>query len=305
MGNVNLREIEFLVELLNKYPIESLRKIAESEGIDYYRLKRIYDKYYGKYIQVNAMYNISRIGLKSFVAFLSVPRSELREVAWRMFQNPYVVYLNAMFGFKNGISAILHIPRDQVDRVDDLLGRYSDDYEYYSVLSYPPSKDKKETGEWNLSHDYAVLMDILKWDARTPMKEISRQLGKSRPTIKYMMNRLREEGILTGFTANVDTPAYDRGVLGITDEIKGNLLERFKDHEIMIGTLKPKGYIIEWFFSSKEDLGTKLFEFSSYVEKVGIEYFDILEDLERSRKYYRFSKMVKKDGSRYRSILEF
>ncbi len=305
MGNVNLREIEFLVELLNKYPIESLRKIAESEGIDYYRLKRIYDKYYGRYIQVNAMYNISRIGLKSFVAFLSVPRGELREVAWRMFQNPYVVYLNAMFGFKNGISAILHIPRDQVDRVDDLLGRYSDDYEYYPVLSYPPSKDRKETGEWNLSHDYAVLMDILKWDARTPMKEISRQLGKSRPTIKYMIKRLREEGILTGFTANVDTPAYDRGVLGIADEIKGDLLERFKDHEIMIGTLKPKGYIIEWFFSSKEDLGTKLFEFSSYVEKVGIEYFDILEDLERSRKYYRFSKMVKKDGSGYRSILEF
>ncbi len=305
MSNINLQEVEFLVGLLNKYPTESLRKIAENEEIDYYRLKRIYDKYYGKYIQVNAMYNISRIGLKSFVVFLSVPRSDLRKVAQEMFRNPYVAYLNAMFGFKNGISAILHIPKEQVALIDELLAKYSNDYEYYSVCAYPPPKEKKKSGEWNLSYEYSVLMDILKWDARTPMKEISRILGKTRPTIKYMINRLKEEKILTRFDANIDTPAYDRGVIGIANEIREDLLERFKDHEIMVGTLKPKGYILEWFFSSKEDLGTKLFEFSSYVEKVGIEYFDILEDLEKSRKYYRFSKMVKKDGSGYRSILEF
>ncbi len=304
MGNVNMEELEFLVELLNKYPRESLRKIAEKEGVDYYRLKRIYDKYYEKYTQVSAIYNISRIGLKSFVAFLSVPRSDLRTVAWQMFQNPFIVYLNAMFGFKNGISAILHIPKDQTKLIGELLAKYSDDYEYYLVRSYPPSKED-DAKNWNLSYDYAVLMDILKWDARTPMKKISKILGKTRPTIRYMINRLKEEKILVRFEANIDTPAYDRGVLGIANEIRDEMLEKFREREIMIGSLKPKGYIIEWFFSSKEDLGTKLFEFSNYVEKVGIEYFDILEDLEKKRKYYRFSKMVKKDGSGYRSILEF
>ncbi len=305
MGSVNMEELEFLVELLNKYPTESLKKIAENEGVDYYRLKRIYDKYYGKCTQVSAIYNISRIGLKSFVAFLSVPRSDLRAVAWRMFQNPFIVYSNAMFGFKNGISAILHIPKDQTKLVGELLAKYSDDYEYYLVRSYPPPKNRDNTGSWNLSYDYAILMDILKWDARTPMKKISEILGKTRPTIRYMINRLKEEKILVRFEANIDTPAYDRGVLGIANEVRDEILEKFGEREIMIGSLKPKGYVIEWFFSSKEDLGTKLFEFSNYVEKVGIEYFDILEDLEKNRKCYRFSKMVKKDGSGYNSILDF
>ncbi|WP_367883189.1 hypothetical protein [Thermococcus peptonophilus] len=72
-GDIRFEEIEFLVELLSKYPpLESLRSIAKKEGLDYYKLKRIYDKYYRKYLTVSAMYNIRLIGLKSFVAFLAV-----------------------------------------------------------------------------------------------------------------------------------------------------------------------------------------------------------------------------------------
>ena len=112
MGEVNVEEIEFLVEILERHPLESLRKIATEEGIDYYRLKRIYDKYYGKYMTVNAIYNLRRIGLKSFVAFLSVPAERLLEVGRRITQNPFVAYTNPAFGFKNGLSLVLHIPKE-------------------------------------------------------------------------------------------------------------------------------------------------------------------------------------------------
>ncbi|ACJ17108.1 conserved hypothetical protein [Thermococcus onnurineus NA1] len=305
MSELNMEEIEFLVELLNKYPTESLRKIAELEGIDYYRLKRLYDKYYGEYVQVNAMYRIEKVGLRSYIAFLSVPRSELRSVAARIQQNPFMIDQTAMFGFKNGISSILHIPKEQVKYIDEMLSKYSEDYEYYEVTRYPPKKKRREFGEWKYSYDYAVLMDILKWDARTPMKEISRMLGKTRPTIRYMINKLREDGILRGFIATIDMDAHDRGVLGITSRLDEAVLEYFKDYEIMVGVLDGNKYILEWFFNSKEDLGTKLFEFSTYVEKVAIEYFDLLVDFNKNRKFQRFSQMIKKDGSGYRSILEF
>ncbi|NJE85412.1 Lrp/AsnC family transcriptional regulator [Thermococcus sp. CX2] len=304
MVELNIEEVEFLVELLNKYPTESLRKIAELEGIDYYKLKRLYDRYYGEHVQVNAMYDIAKLGLRSYVAFLSVPQNDLRFVAHRMYQNPFIVHQCAIFGFKNGINAVLHIPKEQIKYIDEMLTKYSEDYEYYEVRAYPPAK-KREFGEWRYSYDYAVLMDILKWDARTPMKEISKMLGKTRPTIRYMINKLKEDGILTGFFANIEVDTYDRGVLGITSTLDEAVLERFRDYEIMVGVLDNNKYIFEWFFSSKEDLGTKLFEFSNYVEKVAIEYFDLLADIEKNRKYARFSKMVKKDGSGYRSILEF
>lgn len=299
-----MSELEFLVEILNKHPTESLKRISESEGVSYYRLKRLYDKYYGQYVQVNAMYRIEKIGLKSYIAFLSVPRSELRSVAAQIHKNPFMVDQIAMFGFKNGINSILHIPKEQVKYIDEMLSRYSEDYEYYEITRYPPTK-KKEFGEWMYSYDYAVLMDILKWDARTPLKEISQMLGKTRPTIRYMINKLKEDGVLRGFIATIDMDAHDRGVLGITSRLDEAVLERFKDYEIVVGVLDGNKYLLEWFFNSKEDLGTRLFEFSSYVEKVAIEYSDLLMDFNKTPRFRRFSQMIKEDGSGYRSIVEF
>ncbi|NJE02518.1 Lrp/AsnC family transcriptional regulator, partial [Thermococcus sp. JdF3] len=119
-----MEELEFLVEILNRHPTDSLKKISESEGIDYYRLKRLYDKYYGKYLNVSALYNLRLIGLKSFVAFLSVPPDELMEVANRMATNPFIGYINPAFGFKNGLSLIIYVPADQTDKIDDFISRY-------------------------------------------------------------------------------------------------------------------------------------------------------------------------------------
>ena len=306
MGEVKQDEIEFLVELLSEYPLESLRKIASAEGIDYYKLKRIYDRYYGKYLVVSAAYNIRPLGLKSFVGFLSVPAERLMEVAIRMTKNPFIGYVNPAFGFKNGLSIIFYVPKDQVKDIDEMLAKYSDDFEYYEVWAYPPPKKPKEWGDWELSYDYAVLMDILKWDARTPIKRIAEQLGKTRPTIRYMINRLREKNILIGFHPLVDMNIHERGVIGISSEIKEDVLERFKEYEISVGYLPNRGYILEWFFSSKEDMGGKILEFSAYVEKLLIEYFEpSFKELNDSNKKTAFQRMVKEDGSGYRSILEF
>lgn len=72
MGEVKFEEIEFLVELLSKYFLESFRSIVWEEGLDYYKFKCIYDKYYGKYLIVSVRYNIRIIGFKSFVVFFVV-----------------------------------------------------------------------------------------------------------------------------------------------------------------------------------------------------------------------------------------
>ena len=307
MGEPSMEELKFLVELLQKHPLDSLKKISREENVDYYRLKRLYDKYYGvgKQIQVNALYNIRRIGLDSVFAFLSVPRDKLVEVNYRLAANPFIGYSNPAFGFKNGLAIIISVPVNQLDRVDELLSRYSNDYEYYRVRGYPYPKDET-FGEWDLSHDYACLMDILKVDARTPVTEIARRLGKSRTTVKYMMNRLKEEGILKGFDANLDTNIHDRGAIGISKELDGRVLERFKEYEINIGVLLGYGYFIEWYFSSNEDLGMKILEFSNYVEKLVIQYFTpTFNEINTMKGMRRYTDMIRKDGRGYRSILEF
>ncbi len=238
MGEPAINELEFLAEILRKHPTDSLRKIAEEEGMDYYRLKRMYDRYYGKYISVNAMYNIRVIGLRSYLAFLGVPSERILEVGYRMTQNPFVAYVNPAFGFKNGLSAIIYVPDDQRDDIDEMLSRYSDDYEYHEVRAYPYSGDDN-FGEWTLAYEYAVLMDILKVDARTPVTKIAERLGKTRPTVKFMINRLREMGILISFEPTVDNNVHDRSVLGITETLDESVLERFREYEITVGVFPP------------------------------------------------------------------
>ncbi|WP_225807185.1 hypothetical protein [Thermococcus bergensis] len=70
----------------------------------------------------------------------------------------------------------MYVPLEQRDKIDELLSRYSPNYEYYEVYAYPSKK--LEFGKWEFSYDYALLLDILKRDARTPMKEIEEALGK-------------------------------------------------------------------------------------------------------------------------------
>jgi len=305
MSEPILEELELLVGLLEKYPLESLKRIAEKEGIEYYKLKRLYDKYYGKYLTVGAKYNIRRIGLRSFVAFLNVPSFSLMKTALKLSRNPFVSYINPAFGFKNGLSMVFHVPNDQLDLVDKFLDQHSDDYEYYEVRGYPYSGED-DFGEWNLSYDYAILMDILKNNARTPITKIARELGKTRPTVRFMINRLKEEGILTTFSPLIDMNVHDRGVIGITRELNDDVLERFKDYEILIGVLVGHGYLIEWFFSSKEDLGAKIMEFSQYVDKILVEYFDeTFKEMNDRRFAKRYQMIVKKDGSGYHLITSF
>ncbi|AFK21997.1 Lrp/AsnC family transcriptional regulator [Pyrococcus sp. ST04] len=306
MPSIDKNEVEWLAEILNKYPRESLRKIATSEGIDYHKIKRIYDKYYGKYVFVSAVYNIVKLGLKSYVAFLNVPKVELTTKAKEMLKNPFIAHITPIFGFINGIQAIMHIPVDQEKYIPEMLSKYSDNFEFYEV--WGRKRENVEFGKWEYPYEYAVLLDILKVDARTPMKDLETKLGKSRPTIKFMIDKLIRDGVILGFYAYIENiePIYDRSFIGIASNANiEELLERFKDIEIKLGILKPKGYYIEWFFSSKEDLGRKVLEFSPYVEKLAIGYLDMFAELNNEHMKTRFSRMVRKDGKGYKSILEF
>jgi len=305
MNGPDMEELEFLVQILEKHPLDSLKRISDEEGIDYYRLKRLYDKYYGRYLVVSAHFNIKRLGLRSFVAFLSVPSEDLVATAERITRNPFVNYVNPAFGFKNGLSLVLHIPDKQRKLVGEMLSKYSDDYEYYEVRAYPKSGEE-HFGDWNLSYDYAILMDILKWDARTPITQMARKLGKSRPTVRYMIERLQKEGILRAFVPLPDMNVQDRGVIGITRHLDEEVLERFREYEIMPGVIPGYGYILEWFFSSKEDLGSKVLEFSNYVDRLLIEYFEpVFKEMNDRNARTMYERRVKKDGSGWRSILEF
>ncbi|WP_323145371.1 Lrp/AsnC family transcriptional regulator [Thermococcus sibiricus] len=134
------------------------------------------------------------------------------------------------------------------------------------------------------------------------MKEIEEKLGKKRPTIKYMINRLRKLGILRGFMSVVNDKAYNRGFCGIAEGLNEEFIKQFKEHEIMIGILKPEGYLIEWYFTSDEDIYQKIFEFSKYVNKFGIYYFDMFES---GVKGFSFANAVRKDEGGYKSILDF
>ncbi|RLF91323.1 Lrp/AsnC family transcriptional regulator [Thermococci archaeon] len=307
MASIDQTELEWLLDILNKYPRESLRKISEREGIEYHRLKRTYDKYYGKYVFVSAVYDIIKLGLKSYVAFLSVPKVELSSKALELLKNPFVAHITPIFGFKNGIQAILHIPVEQEKYIPEMLSKYSNDFEFYEVWSRE-REEKVKFGKWSYSYEYAILMDILKVDARTPMKELEALIGRKRPTIKFMLNKLIKDGIIVGFYAYAEhlEPVYDRSFIGITSNVDINeFLGRFRDIEIKVGVLRPKGYYLEWFFSSKDDMGSKILEFSPYVEKLAIGYLDMFRDLNNEHLKTRFSRMVRKDGKGYRSILEF
>jgi len=304
-----VEELEFLITLFEKHPLDSLRKISKEEGIDYYRLKRLYDKHYKKNLIVSAVYNPNVLGLKSFLAFITVPKESLMEVGYRMSKNPFVMYFNPAYGFKNGINSIMHVPKDQVDRIDEFLSRTSDDYEYYEVRAYPP-RESEEVETWIPNYEYARLMDILKVDARIPITEIAKKLGRSRPTVRFMINQLKEKNVLVGFAPYIEMNVHDRGVIGIThsateDDIS-RIIERFNEYEISVGVLPGRGYMLEWFFSSGEDLGEKILEFSQFVDKIAIEYIDdTFREINDSRWEMRYSRMVKKDGSGYRSILDF
>ncbi|AAL80371.1 Lrp/AsnC family transcriptional regulator [Pyrococcus furiosus DSM 3638] len=308
MSEVNWDDILWLVEVLEKHPRDSLRSIAKKEGINYYKLKRIYDKYYGKYVVVSALYNITRIGLKSYIAFLSIPKSEIIPTAELLSENPFIVYITPIFGFKNGIEVILQIPYDQEKYLPEFFSRYSNDFELYEVWDPRSDPMKRKFGYWEYPYEYAVLMDILKTDARTPMKELEAKLGKKRPTINFMIHKLIEDKVIDGFSTFIENveEVHDRCFIGISTKVSPEeVIKRFPEIEITIGILNPKGILIEWFFSSQEDIGRKVLEFSEYVDKLAIGYLDLLYELNNKLLSSRFSRMIRKDGKGYRSILEF
>ncbi|MDA9780257.1 Lrp/AsnC family transcriptional regulator [Amylibacter sp.] len=63
------------------------------------------------------------------------------------------------------------------------------------------------------SSDYKIIQ-ILKKNARLPISSISQQIGVSRVTVQKKIQKLEENGIITGYTAKLNTDSFSHKVKG-------------------------------------------------------------------------------------------
>ena len=300
----DMKDIRLLTEILERHPLESLSKIAELEGISYTKLRKIYMAHYGKDVLVSAEYSIAKIGLDSYVAFLGLSGEDMVKAVAELERNPFVAYMNSVFGGINGLSLVLHVPVEQRKYVEELLSRFTDRYEYHPVRS-TRSKDEPKFGRWDLSYDYARLMDILKINARTPISKIAAALNKTRPTVSYMISRLIERGIIVGFSSTIDVDVYESAIVGISKDFPEEVLKRYSSYETIVGRLPGVGYITWVFLTPKDNAGYKMIELGQYFNRIMLEYFKPFREINERKLGNRFSTMVRPDGSGYKSILEF
>ena len=59
------------------------------------------------------------------------------------------------------------------------------------------------------------ILDILRNDSRTPFTEIASMLGVSDSTIHFRLKKLRDDGILRGFTVDINEEALGKKVHGL------------------------------------------------------------------------------------------
>ena len=62
--------------------------------------------------------------------------------------------------------------------------------------------------EVKVSADDIALLNLLREDARATTSEIARKLGVSRTTVQVRMERLRSQGVITGYTVKT-APAFE------------------------------------------------------------------------------------------------
>jgi len=57
------------------------------------------------------------------------------------------------------------------------------------------------------------LLELLQYDARLSISELSKQLSLSRPSVSERLKRLQEKGIIEGFTARINPYSVGRKIL--------------------------------------------------------------------------------------------
>lgn len=86
------------------------------------------------------------------------------------------------------------------------------------VLSLAKTKSSELPDEVDIR-----ILDILRTDGRATLANVGKQVGLSKPSVKYRVNRLAKFGIIKGFFALVDSQAYGRDLsvmLDLTVEAK-------------------------------------------------------------------------------------
>jgi|Deesub1362A_J573_1020465.scaffolds.fasta_scaffold00131_16 DNA-binding Lrp family transcriptional regulator len=115
------------------------------------------------------------------------------------------------------------------------------------------------------------IIRILQSNARTPVLEISKKLGLSRPTIKSRIDKLREEGVIKKFTIVIDRDAVVKNILLLLRmKIDDNrILESLKDEEEIIEiyeTMNEKNIVCKAVVRDIDELR----EFMDKLNKMGV-----------------------------------
>ncbi len=105
------------------------------------------------------------------------------------------------------------------------------------------------------------ILRILQRDARTPILEISKELGVSRPTVKSRIDKLQREGVVKKFTAIVDRDAILNNILlliemSIGDKKALKSLAEMSEILEIYETLGNKNHICKAIVSNMEELRT-------------------------------------------------
>ena len=66
--------------------------------------------------------------------------------------------------------------------------------------------------EYTLDHIDKKIIGMLQENARTPIKEIAKEVYLSSPAVSARISRLEKEGILKGFHAEVNYEAFGYGI---------------------------------------------------------------------------------------------
>jgi DNA-binding Lrp family transcriptional regulator len=105
------------------------------------------------------------------------------------------------------------------------------------------------------------ILRILQKDARTPVIEISKELGISRPTVKSRVENLQKDGVIKKFTAIIDRDAVLNNILlliemTINDRKALESLAEMSEILEIYETLDDKNHICKAIVSNMEELRT-------------------------------------------------
>ncbi len=128
------------------------------------------------------------------------------------------------------------------------------------------------------------ILSILIKNARMPLTKIAKKVGLSHDAVRYRINKLKKDRIITDFTAVIDPAKLGFPIWGdvalslwnLNDERSKEFIKYLKTHPNIVAVWNLSGKF-EWFI---EIYTETLEEFNNIVSKIKIKFSDIIKDSE-------------------------